>query len=293
MEFENNFSVKAPVERVWSYLLDVQAVAPCVPGAALTEVVSDTEYKGTVKIKLGAVQVNYRGTLVLKEVDDAAHRVVISASGSETRGTGSASGTVTSTITQEDANTTSVHMVSEIVVTGRVAQFGRNIMQDVANRLIREFAKCLEANLTEQGMQTAAGAQQTATGTDGSGGAGVRAHGAPTEATVADPATIRDGSEGDDSGAASESKAAVDTSSLSHAKAEDEEISPAGDAKGSARTDSGPQAAFSSTPPATAQSPGSSYKASELKILPLLVDVTRSRLARGFRSIASLVDPDK
>ncbi|HEV3312388.1 MAG TPA: SRPBCC family protein, partial [Chloroflexota bacterium] len=152
MEFENSFSVAAPLEQVWTYLLDVKAVAPCVPGAELTEIVSDTEFKGAVKIKLGAVQVNYRGTVVLKEVDNEAHRVVIVATGSETRGTGSASGTVTSTAVQDGQRTT-VRMLSEIVVTGRVAQFGRNIMQDVSSKLIKDFAACVEAHLKKPDVE--------------------------------------------------------------------------------------------------------------------------------------------
>ncbi len=166
MQFENTFSVDAPIDRVWSYLLDVQAVAPCVPGAELTEIVSDTEFKGTVKVKLGAVQVSYKGTLALKEVDEAARKVVLVASGNETRGSGSASGTVTSHLVAESAARTSVRIVSEVNITGRVAQFGRNIMQDVSNRLIREFAKCVESNLVAREAQLPPSLGATADGND-------------------------------------------------------------------------------------------------------------------------------
>src|SRR5579872_2376601 len=154
MQVENSFSVEAPIESVWSYLLDVRAVAPCIPGAELTEVVSDSEYRGSVTVKLGAVKVSYKGTVVLTEIDHENHRVVLTAKGSETRGAGAASGTVTSTVTAESARRTRVDLVSEIQISGRVAQFGRNIVQDVSNRLIQDFARCLESNLSQPHVES-------------------------------------------------------------------------------------------------------------------------------------------
>lgn len=150
MEFENSFTVNAPIQRVWDFLLNVPEIAPCMPGAELTEVVSDTEYKGTVKVKLGAVQMSYRGTAVIKEVDEQARKIVLSASGREARGTGSASSVTTSQLVEEGPNRTTVNLRSDVNVTGRVAQFGRGIMQDVASRLIGEFAHCLEQKLVDQ-----------------------------------------------------------------------------------------------------------------------------------------------
>jgi carbon monoxide dehydrogenase subunit G len=149
MEFDNSFTVNAPLQRVWDFLLNVQEVAPCMPGAQLTEVVSDTEYKGTVKVKLGAVQISYKGTATIREVDEAAHTMVLVASGRETRGTGNASSTTTSHLVEEGPDRTVVNLHSQVDVSGRVAQFGRSIMQDVASRLIGEFAHNLEAKLIE------------------------------------------------------------------------------------------------------------------------------------------------
>ncbi len=150
MEFDNSFTVNAPLQVVWDFLLNVQEVAPCMPGAELTEVVSDTEYKGTVKIKLGAVQMSYKGTATISKIDEATHTVVLVASGRETRGTGNASSTTTSHLEEEGPSRTVVHLNSQVDVSGRVAQFGRGIMQDVASRLIGEFARNLEAKLTVQ-----------------------------------------------------------------------------------------------------------------------------------------------
>jgi carbon monoxide dehydrogenase subunit G len=149
MEFDNSFTVNAPLRRVWDFLLNVREVAPCMPGAELTEVVSDTEYKGTVKIKLGAVQMAYKGTVTISKVDEESHTVVLVASGRETRGTGNASSTTTSHLVEDGAARTVVDLHSQVDVSGRVAQFGRGIMQDVASRLIGEFARNLEAKLIQ------------------------------------------------------------------------------------------------------------------------------------------------
>lgn len=150
MEFDNSFTVNAPLQRVWDFLLNVQEVAPCMPGAEITESVSDTEYKGIVKIKLGAVQMSYKGTATISQIDEATHTVVLVATGRETRGTGNASSTTTSHLEAEGADRTVVTLNSQVDVSGRVAQFGRGIMQDVASRLIGEFARNLEAKLTSQ-----------------------------------------------------------------------------------------------------------------------------------------------
>jgi uncharacterized protein len=147
MEFDNSFTVNAPLQRVWDFLLNVQEVAPCMPGAEITEVVSETEYKGNVKIKLGAVQMSYKGTATIDQIDESTHTVVLVAAGRESRGTGNASSTTTSNLVAEGSNRTLVNLHSQVDVSGRVAQFGRGIMQDVASRLIGEFARNLEARL--------------------------------------------------------------------------------------------------------------------------------------------------
>ncbi len=149
MEFTNSFTVQAPLTEVWTFMLDAQEVAPCVPGAQITETIDERHYKGTVKVKLGAVQMNYRGEMEL-DPDEAARRIILRAKGSELRGSGGASGTVTTFLVERPDGGTEVNIHSQIDVTGRVAQFGRGIMQDVANRLIREFAQCLEQKIIAQ-----------------------------------------------------------------------------------------------------------------------------------------------
>jgi uncharacterized protein len=147
MEFDNSFTVNAPLQRVWDFLLNVQEVAPCMPGAEITEVVSETEYKGNVKIKLGAVQMSYKGTATINQIDESTHTVVLVASGRESKGTGNASSSTTSHLVAGGPDRTVVTLHSQVDVSGRVAQFGRSIMQDVASRLIGEFARNLEARL--------------------------------------------------------------------------------------------------------------------------------------------------
>ena len=108
---------------------------------------SATEYRGKVRIKLGAVQLNYTGTVTVREADEAARRVVLAAQGTEMRGAGTVAGTFTTTLTATAPDATEVTVVSEVNIAGRVTGFGRGIMQDVANRLIRDFASCLEEKI--------------------------------------------------------------------------------------------------------------------------------------------------
>jgi uncharacterized protein len=305
MQFENSFSVVAPIDKVWAYLLDVQAVAPCLPGAELTETVSDTEYKGSVKIKLGAMQVNYKGSVVLKEVDEGSRRVVMTATGSETRGTGGASGTVTSTLTADGPEKTTIHLLSEVNITGRVAQFGRNIIQDVSNKLIRDFAQCLEANLTagqaahsDQGA-SAVGPSAAASAERPSGG---ETH-APTEGSTTDqpgstdlppPAPI-----GVESGEPAPTAGASAATHEAPPATREEEPSASASIADPNRAESTvpagplPRAGGPERPASTPPIGMPAYGGAELKLAPLLLDITRSRLASGLRALAHLVDPDK
>jgi carbon monoxide dehydrogenase subunit G len=146
MEFTNNFTVSASIDEVFKVLTDAQEVAPCVPGAQITEAIDENHYRGTVKVKLGAVQMTYRGELEMRP-DEATRTITLDAKGTEMRGSGGASGTFTTRLVSTESGGTEVEIVSRVDVTGRVAQFGRGIMQDVANRLIKEFAQCLEQKL--------------------------------------------------------------------------------------------------------------------------------------------------
>jgi carbon monoxide dehydrogenase subunit G len=146
MEFTNTFDVQAPLQVVWDFMLDALEVAPCVPGAQITDTVDERHFKGMMKIKLGAVQMTYRGDLEM-DPDEGSRVITLRAKGSEVRGSGGAAGTVTTHVSEASNGMTHVEIHSKIDVTGRVAQFGRGIMQDVSNRLIKEFAKCLESKL--------------------------------------------------------------------------------------------------------------------------------------------------
>src|SRR5438270_13874729 len=145
MKLEHDFTVPATVEQAWQALLDVEKVAPCMPGATLTSFDGD-DFTGTVKVKVGPIQVTYKGQARFVEKDDAAHRVVIEASGKEARGSGTASATVTAVLTA-DGPRTKAHVVTDLNITGRPAQFGRGVMADVGAKLIGQFADCLAEEL--------------------------------------------------------------------------------------------------------------------------------------------------
>src|SRR4051812_13941636 len=142
MNLENEFTVPVPVDEAWQVLLDVERMAPCMPGAALTSVNGD-EFTGTVKVKVGPITVTYNGQAKFLSKDDATHRAVIEAKGKESRGSGTAGATVTTQLVGE-GSTTKVRVETDLNVTGRPAQFGRGVMAEVAAKLIDQFAKCLE-----------------------------------------------------------------------------------------------------------------------------------------------------
>lgn len=153
MQIENEFTVAAPIDRVWAYLLDVERVAPCMPGAELTEVVDDHTWKGKTSIKVGPVALSFAGTVVLQERDDAAHRVVLKAQGMEQRGKGAASASVVSRL-EEVAAGTKVSLQADLTISGAVAQYGRGMIQDISQRLTSEFAACLEQNIAAEAAAT-------------------------------------------------------------------------------------------------------------------------------------------
>lgn len=157
MLLENSFEVPAGIQRTWDYLLDVERVVPCMPGAELTETVDDTHWKGQVTIKLGPVKMAFKGKVEIAERDDEAHRVVLKASGMEQRGKGAASATITTTAEEATAGTRIV-VVQDLKVQGQAAQMSRGMMQDVSAKLTKQFAECLEANLRQEEEATPAAA---------------------------------------------------------------------------------------------------------------------------------------
>jgi len=142
---ENEFAVEAPVEQAWETLLDLERITPCLPGAALEEE-SDDEYKGTMTIRLGPVTQKYNGTVSFEETDEESRRAVLKADGKDARGQGTASATITSTLSEEDGGT-KVRVETDMHLTGRAAQFGRGVQQEVATKLINQFAECLEKEI--------------------------------------------------------------------------------------------------------------------------------------------------
>jgi carbon monoxide dehydrogenase subunit G len=145
VKMENEFTVEAPVEQAWETLLDLERITPCLPGAALEEESGD-QYKGTMTIRLGPVTQKYNGTVSFEETDEESHRAVLKADGKDARGQGTASATITSTLTEEEGGT-KVHVETDMRLTGRAAQFGRGVQQEVATKLINQFAECLEKEI--------------------------------------------------------------------------------------------------------------------------------------------------
>lgn len=146
MQLEHSFTVPVPVDDAWRVLLDVERVAPCMPGAAVDQVDGD-EIAGSVKVRVGPVSLTYKGTARFAERDDAAHRAVLEGRGRDTRGNGTAAATVTAVLTG-DGEQTRVDVTTELTVTGRPAQFGRGMMSDVGDKLIGQFAECLAGKLS-------------------------------------------------------------------------------------------------------------------------------------------------
>ena len=147
MLIENEFTASVPVDELWAFLLDVQRIAPCMPGAELTEVVDDKNWKGRMTMKFGPVGMAFAGTVTMQERDDAAHRVVLSAKGTEQKGKGAASASVTSWLEPRDDGSSLVKMHADISLTGAVAQLSRGLLPEVSKKLTQQFADCLEQTL--------------------------------------------------------------------------------------------------------------------------------------------------
>jgi uncharacterized protein len=145
MELAHEFTVNTPIDRAWAVLTDIERIAPCMPGAELTEVDGDT-YHGLVKVKVGPISAQYKGTASFVEKDEAAHRVVLKAAGRDARGQGNASAMVTAVMTEQEEGTR-VEIATDMTVSGRVAQFGRGIMADITARLLQQFVDNLEADV--------------------------------------------------------------------------------------------------------------------------------------------------
>src|SRR5262249_20881702 len=145
MKIEDQFRVDVPIEEAWRVLLDVERIAPCMPGAQLQEIEGD-EYRGVVKVKVGPITAQYKGAARIIEADEAERRIVLKGEGRDTRGQGNASATVTVLLAADGAGT-QVSVDTDLNVTGKVAQFGRGMMADVSSKLLGQFVSCLESSV--------------------------------------------------------------------------------------------------------------------------------------------------
>ena len=157
MQLENKFTIAAPIEEAWKALNDPELIAPCFPGATLSEY-EDDSFTGTVKVKLGPISLTYKGKGTYIERDEANHKVVIDASGRDARGNGTAKAKVTGSMVADGADKTAVTMVTDMTVTGRPAQFGRGVISDVADKIIGQFSSCVADKLTSPGGAESNGA---------------------------------------------------------------------------------------------------------------------------------------
>jgi carbon monoxide dehydrogenase subunit G len=178
MKFENTFAVDAPIDEVYATLLDVERVAPCVPGAEVLEKTGDDAYQIAIKVRVGPISMTYRGNVEIVERDEAAHRAVMRARARETRGQGTADARVDLSLTQDGA-TTNGTMVADVQLAGRAAAMGRGVIQDVSAKIVTTFSQNLEAMLAGGGGAVEAEAATTA------GGGGAAEPAEPTTATAA------------------------------------------------------------------------------------------------------------
>ena len=148
MRLEQSFEVQAPIAEVWQALIDLERVAPCLPGAAITERDEDGTYHGTFQVKLGPTTASYRGTIKIEEADEATHRATMKARGTDKRGQGGANATIVNTLSDDGKGGTKVEAITDFTITGRLARFGRGgMIEDISNRLMRDFSSCLQSRI--------------------------------------------------------------------------------------------------------------------------------------------------
>jgi uncharacterized protein len=197
VKIEDQFRVDVPIEEAWRVLLDVERIAPCMPGAQLQEIEGD-EYRGVVKVKVGPITAQYKGAARILEADEDARRIVLKGEGRDTRGQGNASATVTVLLVADGAGT-QVSVDTDLNVTGKVAQFGRGVMADVSGKLLGQFVACLESNVlggAPAESETVTASAGTSTSDDGEGEPPVAAAAAaapPPDVTAAAAPANNDG----------------------------------------------------------------------------------------------------
>lgn len=198
MELTNDFTVSVPVEEAWALLTDLERIAPCMPGAKLEEVQGD-DYLGLVKVKVGPITSSYKGRASFVERDDEKHRAVLRAEGRDTRGQGNAHALITAQL-EPAGDATRVTVVTELNISGKIAQFGRGALADVSTKLLGQFVSTLEATLLAEPEPAEAAAATGSAAQDSSGPQPVRAAAPAAEpepvdllATVPIPPAVRYG----------------------------------------------------------------------------------------------------
>jgi len=153
MDLNNEIEVNAPIEEVWQAFNTPERIAPCLPGAELHDVDGDN-FHGAVKIKVGPITAQYKGTATYQEKDQAAKRIIIKGDGRDTRGAGNASALITAELSEISSSITNVKVLTELTITGKVAQFGRGAISDVSGKLMTQFATNLEELLNSSSNET-------------------------------------------------------------------------------------------------------------------------------------------
>jgi carbon monoxide dehydrogenase subunit G len=152
MKLEQSFEVQAPLQRVWEALIDVERVAPCLPGASVTGRNPDGSYNGEFKVKIGPTSAAYSGKLHMEDIDEAKHSAVMQAAGTDKRGQGGAKATIVSSVAEAAGGATTVNVNTDYHITGRLARFGRGgMIEEISNRLLGEFASSLQGMLAGRG----------------------------------------------------------------------------------------------------------------------------------------------
>ena len=258
MQLENSFTVPVPIDEAWRVLLDIERIAPCMPGAALDTVDGD-DFTGRVKVKLGPINLTYQGKASFIEKDDAAHKAVIDARGKDQRGNGTAAAVVTAQLAAE-GSITRVDVLTDLNITGRPAQFGRGVMTDVGNKLLGQFADKLAAQLGAGDAQGDAARAETAAAETAAAKVAATATGAVEELAASAEQAAGDGTVAKKAAAAAKKAAAATTDKVT-AKAEPAPTAPLKAAPAKA------------APAKTAPAKAAPVKEAPVKAVPSLGDV--------------------
>ena len=162
MDLNHEFIVNVPVNDAWVILTDLERIAPCLPGAQLTEVEGDT-YRGQVKVKVGPIVAQFKGQASFVSRDDVAHRAMLKGEGRDTTGKGTASAIITAQLTAVTPTSTKCSVVTNLTISGKVAQFGRGALADVSDKLLAQFSENLNQLITSAPVATSAPAAEVAT----------------------------------------------------------------------------------------------------------------------------------